>query len=1292
MSETKQYYKTFPLFGQLSAKEDMSTKQQVWVINDLMRKGLTTRLAVTHIIRADSDNDQAYLYGINVNLSFAERLIEKTDGLYYKDALGDEYIIENDAVNGLQYTAETPAWIKKLPLYQEKIAPVGSIRWLTSGNVVKGFNSDGYLVFISDEKRKFYYLYRVTASNLLSLISDYSTATVQHVYSFEYNDVEEYGNYHLKKIRDYVTGDYVEFEYNSEYEYARLVKITRSVGQKYDITYDDKGHVESITSSEGYKAECQQKTDGVELSVRSLYESIPDSTATTQTTPEMRKWIIAYSDNECVITDINGDKEHYKFQNEDNHIYVKESGGVVTEAYETINVPHQQKGAFYADRGCLYVPYDEFKFNSLEMDTIYFNENDLIRERRIDGHKIAFGSGKYSTADIIEKYFYNEEKQCYRKQTDITLNLYTGAKKEYTQVTVYEYDKDTGMLIEERNYMTKGNGPTEVKAIVNTYGYKFSEDGSYQTRRSHFRSDVPALGYRAEENYDSYGRKVSEKDPSGSYTISYSHAMNNKSYTVRRTGYPLTYYGYDNSDRFERVYYTETDVDEGTVYISNYVNYINGELIRMFGSDKIEYGYDEKRRPSKITIDGNTGSKNIEYEETDYLVTATVTNENGERVKTETSKDGTKQTAYYSPDGSTAYDKELYVESEPDGSLTTVSDYVNSTTVQYRCDKLGQLTQYTEKRGAATKVKEDYEYDEYGSLKQQSLTGAMTATYAYEYDDTLDHRLTGMNFYGITEDYEYDSLNRIKSKKVSVSGGMTYEKIYEYRDVYDTSLKRTNATNQPASIKYKFGNTIKQQIDYSYNSMTGHLNEITVNGKRIEYLHSNERLRREDNQLLGESAEIFYSYEGKEGTKMKGQYQPENSGTVDGSSIHYEYDGDRLMSYNGKSCVYDGMGNPTTYLGKSVTWKGRQMMSFNGNTFKYNGRGRRTNKNSIAFTYDSRGNLIKQSNGLEFYYDIDGIAACKYNGTMYYYMTDAQGNVIGIVDRNGNVVVQYWYDAWGNHKVVSSNGTVITSSAHIGNVNPFRYRGYYYDTETGLYFLQTRYYDPEVGRFLNRDSVQYADPQTFGGLDLYAYCLNNPVEYVDPDGTFILSVFLICLSVGAIAGGVAGGVTAAQNGSDILQGIFTGVLLGGAVGAIAGLGGAYLMGGMSSIASKLISDAVASIASGTNCFGSWEDYSIAFIFGGLIKGANLGNGLNKFLDVAIRPLANQAVKMGTRNAEFNPSKYFYDVASRLITYGNSRKNTNILYNLNMPLINVDLTKSISRGLFSAAYKLLDQLL
>ena len=113
---------------------------------------------------------------------------------------------------------------------------------------------------------------------------------------------------------------------------------------------------------------------------------------------------------------------------------------------------------------------------------------------------------------------------------------------------------------------------------------------------------------------------------------------------------------------------------------------------------------------------------------------------------------------------------------------------------------------------------------------------------------------------------------------------------------------------------------------------------------------------------------------------------------------------------------------------------------------------------------------------------------------------DLQGNIIALIDNNGNTVVEYKYDAWGNHKVVDANGNEVTSSNHLGNLNPFRYRGYYYDVETGLYFLQTRYYDPEVGRFLNRDSVSYADPQTINGLNLYTYCGNNPVMYTDYAG------------------------------------------------------------------------------------------------------------------------------------------------------------------------------------------------
>ena len=95
---------------------------------------------------------------------------------------------------------------------------------------------------------------------------------------------------------------------------------------------------------------------------------------------------------------------------------------------------------------------------------------------------------------------------------------------------------------------------------------------------------------------------------------------------------------------------------------------------------------------------------------------------------------------------------------------------------------------------------------------------------------------------------------------------------------------------------------------------------------------------------------------------------------------------------------------------------------------------------------------------------------------------------------DGTVYGEYSYDAWGNC-------TIVTDESGIATPNPFRYRGYYFDEETGLYYLQTRYYDPEVGRFISRDSIEYADPETICGLNLYAYCGNNPVMFADLLGT-----------------------------------------------------------------------------------------------------------------------------------------------------------------------------------------------
>ena len=237
----------------------------------------------------------------------------------------------------------------------------------------------------------------------------------------------------------------------------------------------------------------------------------------------------------------------------------------------------------------------------------------------------------------------------------------------------------------------------------------------------------------------------------------------------------------------------------------------------------------------------------------------------------------------------------------------------------------------------------------------------------------------------------------------------------------------------------------------------------------------------------------------------------------------YEYDGDRLMRYDGEPCVYDANGNILTYCGRTTTFDTMGRLQKYGETrIVYNGDGTRESKEYLTFTYDSNGRLIKQSNGLEFIYDNSGVIGVNYNNAQYFYRRDAQGNIIALIDNTGDVVVEYKYDAWGNHEAIVANEAYVA----LANLNPFRYRGYYFDEETGLYFLQTRYYDPEVGRFIFRDSIEYAGPETICGLNLYAYCGNNPVMNVDPSGSYAMSVSSLIDIVSALTEiGIGGGIS-----------------------------------------------------------------------------------------------------------------------------------------------------------------------
>ena len=238
--------------------------------------------------------------------------------------------------------------------------------------------------------------------------------------------------------------------------------------------------------------------------------------------------------------------------------------------------------------------------------------------------------------------------------------------------------------------------------------------------------------------------------------------------------------------------------------------------------------------------------------------------------------------------------------------------------------------------------------------------------------------------------------------------------------------------------------------------------------------------------------------------------------------------GDLLTKYDGVTINYDGSGNPTSwYNGTSysnLTWTmGRQLASITKGdktySYDYDMAGIRSSKtvDGVVHNYITQnGKIVRETYGttvLDFIYDENGRPfALNYskNGgssfTTYYYILNMQGDVVALwkilLNSDGSVfesgiAAQYTYDAWGRLlSITNGYGAAVTSSTHIGNINPLRYRGYYYDTETGFYYLQSRYYDALVRRFINADALT-STGQGFLGYNMFAYCGNNPINRVD---------------------------------------------------------------------------------------------------------------------------------------------------------------------------------------------------
>ena len=308
----------------------------------------------------------------------------------------------------------------------------------------------------------------------------------------------------------------------------------------------------------------------------------------------------------------------------------------------------------------------------------------------------------------------------------------------------------------------------------------------------------------------------------------------------------------------------------------------------------------------------------------------------------------------------------------------------------------------------------------------------------------------------------------------------------------------------------------------------------------------------------------------------------------DGTTTHtYTYGNsdwkDLLTAFDGKAITYDAIGNPLSDGTWTYTWEnGRQLATMSDGTknltFRYDAGGLRTQKTVDGVEHNylyAGGKLLRETYGdkiLDFIYDANGTPyALKYTaGTeapetfLYYYITNLQGDVMQLVDASGNSVAAYEYDPYG--KVISATGTM-------AEINPIRYRGYYYDAETQLYYLQSRYYNPEVGRFLNSD-VFASTGQGIIGYNMFAYCNNNVTKLRDCNGE---DPVLIAAVAGAVAGAAVGlfhylsfsGAEATLGGALLST---TGGMLSGALG-----GAASILTGAAQITAVISSGLVAGL-------------------------------------------------------------------------------------------------------------------
>ena len=805
---------------------------------------------------------------------------------------------------------------------------------------------------------------------------------------------------------------------------------------------------------------------------------------------------------------------------------------------------------------------------------------------------------------IAEKSLYNTVAYTYDNYDRIV--LMKNSKGEACQYTYYS----NGLPYKETylNARSNDNGELTYDTIYtttytyNSYGQLIStktESADNQIISSSSVYDVSTNLEELENRKEFFGALLESTDTL-SITTKYFYRDSDGRLSATLTEGDGVAYSYDAMGRLTGVvpaiangdsFAPQNDV-ENVVYA--YEEHANGDLSSITtDSTNYVFSYDEFGNVEEIAIGDQTLAS---YEYNDYngkLIK--IIYGNGFSVEYVYNSLELLEKACYTYDDGTLETIAEYTYTR-DGQLHSIRDLKNNSTTVYEYDSSGRLIgsySYSE-TNYATDLSSGIVYDtDDGRIcsishkwKYPSGASEKNILSIYEYDYYQDGAISTLKIasgaVSMEIQYLYDYLKRLGTIEYNQSEGLDIRDEYLYYEVDG------NATGLIEEHRNTIGSS-STTYNYTYDSK-GNITKIVIGDKEIRYSYDElNQLVREDNELLNETYTYSYDNAGNITSRKTYALTAEHSTPSSPTSLNsYSYNdatwGDLLTSYNGHSITYDEIGNPLTYYNGSAytfTWEGRRLvgavMGSNVLSFTYNDEGIRISKtNSYGYSteYILNGTQIlgeiTNSHMLVYIYDGNnspiGMMYRKNSYSagvwdIFWFGRNLQGDIVAVYDNEGEQLITYTYDAWGNFKEHYLHSGVGYSGAQY---NPFRYRGYYYDTDLGMYYLQSRYYDPNTCRFISPDTsaVLTATPMALTDKNLYAYCDNNPVMRVDEDGEFWGTAFVIGATVGLVVG-VAGQVVSDLITSAINKKMafsswqtYVGAAVGGALGgAILGVTG-----------------------------------------------------------------------------------------------------------------------------------------